>query len=260
MLEKESKFWPVRRAVLASRLSEEGSLTFSGVIRNRYFVFPHAAPDTLIRIRCFGPSIILGAKGPRLPGDAKIREEFECSVASEEDAAAFLLALGSHEPHPPEERIRQEWTLPDGTRVCIDRLADPRVPDYAEVEADSIERISQWAGILGLADEGVRSGSQTFEELAALFGVTIEDISRPLPPGMRANVPQISECWAKPVRDAVVTETALFVLSGGEGDIEAGERWASARFGGVSLLVDSVAALKGLLRLVGARSLSGGKP
>ncbi|GAB4150070.1 MAG: hypothetical protein Kow00107_00460 [Planctomycetota bacterium] len=252
MLEKESKFWPVSSDSLSKLLSRHGTLLLSGILRNSYFSFPFAPDDSLFRVRCIAGVPIIGAKGPRQPGAAKIREEQECVAESEAGAIEFMKRLGGTLHERAEERFRREWRMSDGTLICIDRLADLRVPDYCEIEALTTDAIEKWDAILGLTSGGANTGSCTFEELAAQFGVTFEEIRAPLPESVRPEESFWNDAPPLPVVDGDVVKVLRFQLTGQSGIIESGRSWARVEFADFRLVVDDGEALAGLLRLIGA--------
>lgn len=91
-------------------------------------------------------SCVMTHKGPRRPGKLKLREEIELEVASVDDAAAMLAALG-YEPMLRFEKRRSRYALA-GCRVELDEL--PHIGRFVEVEGPSESAVVEVQGLLGL--------------------------------------------------------------------------------------------------------------
>lgn len=91
--------------------------------------------------------LILTYKGPRLPGNVKMREERELIVACEQDAVALLESLG-YTPILKFEKHRESWKFLQ-CQIELDEL--PEIGFFVEVEGPDESSVQLAARSLGLA-------------------------------------------------------------------------------------------------------------
>ena len=99
------------------------------------------------------PQALLGEavvtfKGPRRPGELKIRQEEEFAVSSAGAARAALEGLGF--PATLSFEKRREYFRLGGAEVCLDEL--PQLGFFLEIEAADEATVQQVRRLLGLAD------------------------------------------------------------------------------------------------------------
>ncbi len=252
-IERELKFWPVRLHELRKALEGQGGrLLFSCLVANVYFDFPGRDPDTLFRLRVAGECAELAAKGPRLAAETKARVEHE-TLVSDPRAASDLMAAAGARPVSREERWREEWTLPDGVKVTIDRLAPDRVPLYAEIEAPTDERIRSAASRLGL--DGAESAAITFEELCTLFGISFHETAGTFPPSLRLRREPVYPACPPPAPSGKVKVSVPYLSPTGRTiTVERWGRGGYALFGASRLAVAEPEALEGILAMLRCRA------
>lgn len=180
MIERELKYWPVNSQILREKLaSANASLDYSSLVKTLYFDYAGKSPDLLFRLRDIGGQASVTAKGMRHIGDLKSRDEFETIVDSMELAQKFMQEAGFSVAGSYEERWREQWSLPTGVKVVIDRLSSPLIPDYVEIEAEDGAMIECTARSLGLF--GLMCAPITFEQLACMYGVSFFDLQTTFP-------------------------------------------------------------------------------
>lgn len=249
MIELEAKFWPVDRISLAKKLDSLGRLNFSSLMSTRYFLFPEVPADCLFRLREIGHIATLTSKGPRQHKDVKARDEYETLVSNSDSAVSLIEFAGGIQDGLPEERWRQEWKLPRGITVVIDRLPDARVPDYCEIEGPDGASIFGEAEELGLGT--ANRGSETFNELAALFGVSSAGLHRPLPESMTTGLPRVGPSHELRYPQGDVAERKFFMASLGDILVERMVSGGRARWSQHAVDVSDTCALGGFLSQAG---------
>lgn len=110
------------------------------------------------------PPALLTYKGPRAPGDPKIREELETAVADPARLAEILARLGFHEVVVYEKR-RERWHL-DACEVALDELPD--LGWWIEIEGPDAAAIAHLQAQLGLA--ATPAVRETYVAMAATRG------------------------------------------------------------------------------------------
>lgn len=98
---------------------------------------------------------MLTFKGPREPGETKIREELELRVSDAAMMTRILDRLGYRESIRYETR-RQSWFL-SRCEVSLDEL--PRLGWFAEVEGPSVKAVEELAARLALPPESLEQSS-----------------------------------------------------------------------------------------------------
>jgi len=156
-LEIEVKFRIADPADVRRRIIDAGAEPAGTVLEhNTYFDLPGGklrCADCGLRIRVNeGPDgrtrTVLTHKGPRRPGELKIRSEAEVGVDSAEAAAAVLAALG-YEPVLSFQKRRATFQL-GGAEIVLDEL--PELGSYLEIEAADEQTVQRARARLGLAD------------------------------------------------------------------------------------------------------------
>ena len=158
-LEIEIKFKVDDPAALREKLAAAGAQRVGEVLESN--VFFDTPDDSLrqqgtgLRLRTeYGPDgselrTLVTAKGPRRPGELKIRSEHELVAASHEEGRAFLQTLGYRSALTFAKR-RETFRLGDA-EIVIDEL--PELGFFMEIEAPTEQRVQDVRGRLGLADE-----------------------------------------------------------------------------------------------------------
>ena len=157
-LEIEAKFRLSDPEEMRSRLAAAGAEPAGKVIEDNAF-FDTAGAQLLrndcglrVRTACDDSGqqhCTLTYKGPRRPGELKVREEAEAVVASAESAKAILTGLG-YEPTIAFQKRRESYRL-DDARVELDEL--PQLGFFLEIEADDEPTLQDARAKLGLADQ-----------------------------------------------------------------------------------------------------------
>ena len=157
-LEIEAKFRLSDPDEMRSRLAAAGAEPVGTVLEdNAFFDTPAGqllANDCGLRVRTTRDGAgqqrcTLTYKGPRQPGELKIRQEEEAVVESASSAKAILAALG-YEPTLSFQKRRQSFRLGEA-RIELDEL--PQLGFFLEIEADDEPSLQAARGQLGLADE-----------------------------------------------------------------------------------------------------------
>lgn len=104
-------------------------------------------------------------KGPRAPGELKIREEIETEIGGADHAAGILAAIGFVETLRFEKR-RETWRL-NGATIELDTL--PEIGAFIEIESTSEDAVRAVAERLRLPDAD--RVSDTYVALLAARGV-----------------------------------------------------------------------------------------
>lgn len=255
MLERELKFWPVCRPTVHANLVAIGKLDFSTIMQSLYFDHPQRPPDSLFRLRSFCGETYLTAKSPRHEDDLKSRDEFESLVSSRDGAIHFLKAMGFVIHGGIEERWREQWVMPDGTVVVLERMAHPDVPDYVEIEGADSEAIFSCAKSLGL--EQTRYAPITFDQLALLHGVSFEGLQRPMDASLAGDrIEHHRKTRAVVVRGSVLE--SLEVCHACRGSINIHEEGGKVQCGGLQFDVQKPLEICSFLRLAGLEIKKGG--
>jgi len=157
-IEIEAKFRLPDVDKLRERLSAAGARRRAAVLEhNTYFDTPENAlrdSDRGLRIRAIETSgaeapALLTYKGPRRPGELKIRQEEEVTVSSVADAEALLAGLG-YRPTMAFQKRRESFEL-EAAKVELDEL--PELGFFLEIEAGDERTVNQVRSKLGLAEE-----------------------------------------------------------------------------------------------------------
>ncbi len=155
-LEIEVKFRIDDAEAMRRRLVEAGARPAGRVLeRNTYFDLPGGElrkSDRGVRIRVNEAAdgetwTVMTSKGPRRPGELKIRPEAEVGVESFAAAAAVLESLGYGRTLSFQKR--RETFLYADAEIVLDEL--PQLGFYLEIEADSEEAVQRTRAALGLA-------------------------------------------------------------------------------------------------------------
>ncbi len=179
--EIEVKLGPIEPEPVRQRLLRlAGPLVGSGLEVNCIFDTPDRSllnADCGLRIREFeptGPSSGPGPparrawltyKGPRRPGQPKVREELETAVDNPASLAEILRQLGYRQVVVYQKR-RQTWHL-GGCEVALDEL--PGLGWWVEIEGPDEAAVMHVRQRLGLS--GLEPVTQTYVELAVAHGV-----------------------------------------------------------------------------------------
>lgn len=159
-IEIEAKFRLADPQRMRSKLADLGARRLGEVLEdNTYFDTPDGAlrrADCGLRIRTARApdgqtTIVLTHKGPRRPGEMKVRAETEVGLSSAADAAALLAALG-YQPALSFQKRRESFELA-GARVELDEL--PEMGFFIEIEAADEPAVDRVREKLGLAGEPI---------------------------------------------------------------------------------------------------------
>ena len=159
-MEIEAKFRVADPDAARRALADAGAQPAGSVLEhNTYFDTPDARlrrEDRGLRIRVNEPpdgpgETIVTYKGPRRPGDLKIRPETELAVAGADAAAELLTALGFR-PGVSFQKRRERFGL-GGARIVLDEL--PEMGFFLEIEADDEQAVRRARTRLGLDDQPV---------------------------------------------------------------------------------------------------------
>jgi adenylate cyclase class 2 len=169
MLEVEQKFRVADHAEVIARLKQLGA-TAHGEIEQRDTYYAHPArdfakTDEALRIRCVGEKSFITYKGPKLDATTKTRREIELPIASPEEFAELLTALGFAVVAEVAKRrqIMRVEGPPFGVEVALDKINGLGSFVELEVAAEMADldaardQIAQLAIELGLTDNERRS-------------------------------------------------------------------------------------------------------
>ena len=156
-IEIEAKFRLDDPAGMRCRLDAAGATPARRVLEhNTYYDDANGSlrrGDRGLRVRVEragdGESVaILTYKGPRRPGELKVRAEYETVVGSADAAAEILAGLG-FAPVLGFQKRREYFEL-DGAEICLDEL--PELGWFLEIEAPDEQSVGRLRQRLGLAD------------------------------------------------------------------------------------------------------------
>ena len=156
-IEIEAKFRLEDPAAMRRRLDDAGATRARRVLEhNTYYDDADGSlrrGDRGLRVRVErtddGASVaILTYKGPRRPGELKVRPEHETVVGSPEALTEILAALG-YTPVLGFQKRREYFDL-GGAEICLDEL--PELGWFLEIEADDEETVRRLRRRLGLAE------------------------------------------------------------------------------------------------------------
>jgi len=183
-LEIEGKFRLSDPVAFRERLAAAGAEAAGKVLEhNTYFDTPDGrlrAGDCGLRVRVIQgpgapPRAVLTYKGPRRPGELKVREEAETPVDSAQAVEAILTALGFSAKVRFQKR-RESFRL-GGARVELDEL--PELGFFVEIEAEEERTVQQVRRALGLGDAPAITASyvqMVAEHLAAEPGSATKEL------------------------------------------------------------------------------------
>lgn len=160
MNEIEVKVLDIDRAAVESRLAGLGAELLSDELLSAvFFDFPDhrlAAAGKLLRLRREGDRNRLTYKRRIGEEGAKVREEREVAVGDFEACRLVLTGLGLRETKPVEKR-RTSYRLGAAT-IAIDHHVGEHsfIPEFLEIEAESVEAVRAVAERLGFAPEALR--------------------------------------------------------------------------------------------------------
>jgi adenylate cyclase, class 2 len=157
---------------LIKKLKEVGAVNKGKLIMRDYYFDSDgimSAADSCLRLRVEKEytskrlsQCVLCYKGPRIPGQFKVREEIETAVGSAENTAAILARLGWKQSLVID-KIRELWYFED-TLVCLDTLG--LIGLFVEIEGRSEQAVSKVKKVLGLMDSV--SEKRSYAELIGL--------------------------------------------------------------------------------------------
>ncbi|HTW91007.1 MAG TPA: class IV adenylate cyclase [bacterium] len=155
MHEVEVKILDIDRAAVEGRLAALGAeLCFDGRLDASFFDFPTGhlgLAGSLLRLRQEGNRAVLTFKRRTEEEGAKVREENEVAVADFDACRKLLEAMGMIETSRVEKH-RTSYRLGPAT-VVIDRYVGELsfIPEFVEVEAESVDAVRFVAAQLGFA-------------------------------------------------------------------------------------------------------------
>lgn len=120
----------------------------------------------LLRLRSVGARAELTVKGKGVVGKLIVRDEINCGIDDFKAMKKLLKALGYTKIWRDREKKREEWFLPSGEKVDIDRW--PIGEPYAEIEGKNWRAILRAIKALGL--ERNELAAKTSTELLRLWG------------------------------------------------------------------------------------------
>ncbi|MDD9953683.1 MAG: class IV adenylate cyclase [Candidatus Woesearchaeota archaeon] len=139
-MEVELKFFAIEKDEIITKLEEIGATKeFESTVEDVCFENAHTtyknAEANLLRLRTMNGNIFLTAKGPRIPGPMKTREETEVEVVDYEAMKNLLEQLG-YTPTPTHTKKRTHFTHTDA-HFEIDE--HDFCPPFLEIETTSAE-------------------------------------------------------------------------------------------------------------------------
>ena len=156
-VEIEAKFQLTEPEAMRRLLAELGAEALGAVLeQNTYFDRADRSlqgRDCGLRLRVEqaggeASRVMLTYKGPRRPGELKIRQEEEVGVSSAKATRAILAGLG-YEPTLSFQKRRERYRLGRAV-VCLDEL--PELGFFLEIEAPDERAVQDVRKTLGLGD------------------------------------------------------------------------------------------------------------
>lgn len=160
MHEVEVKILDIDRAAVEGRLAVLGAeLCFEGRMDASFFDFPTGRlglAGSLLRLRQEGDRAVLTFKRRKEEEGAKVREESDVTVGDFDACRRLLEAMGLVETSRVEKH-RTSYRLGPAT-VVIDRHLGKLsfIPEFVEVEAESVDAVRSAAAQLGFASTDLR--------------------------------------------------------------------------------------------------------
>ncbi|MEM8892205.1 MAG: class IV adenylate cyclase [Bacteroidota bacterium] len=161
MKEIEVKILEIDRKALVSRLEELGAeKSFDGEMLALFFDTEEGniyKSGDVLRLRKEGEETVLTYKKFISQEEAKIMEEFETSIGDIVQMRAILDLL-NFKVTKKTRKFRTQYELGD-THVVIDNYQDEleAIPEFMEIEAPGMERISEVLELLGYSVEDCKS-------------------------------------------------------------------------------------------------------
>jgi len=158
--EIEAKILDIDRVAVEARLAELGArLLFDGRMDAAFFDFPSRRlgnRGALLRLRREGDKTFLTFKRRVSDEEAKVREETEVGVEDFDQCLRVLEGLGLIELYKVE-KYRTAYEL-GSAKVVIDRHVGKlaHIPEFVEIEAESVGDVRSVAGRLGFPAEELR--------------------------------------------------------------------------------------------------------
>ncbi|MDA3623956.1 class IV adenylate cyclase [Saccharopolyspora sp. WRP15-2] len=170
-IEHEAKILDVDADILQKRILAEGGHKHGETLQRRY-VYDIAPGDATrwIRLRDTGREITLTIK-EILHDGIDGTQETEVAVDDFEATNAILAKLG-YQPKAYQENKRVSFTL-DDAEIEIDTW--PRIPTYAEIEAESKEQVIAIAARLGYSEDQLTGENTT--KVYARYGIDLSSIT-----------------------------------------------------------------------------------
>lgn len=170
-IEHEAKILDVDADTLEKQILAEGGVKVGEALQRRYvFDITPGDESKWIRLRDTGRKITLTIKEITHDGIDGTRET-EVTVDDLEATKVLLGKLG-YTPKAYQENKRVSFTL-DGAEIEIDTW--PRIPTYAEVEAESKDKVVEIAARLGYSEDQLTGENTT--KVYARYGIDLTTIT-----------------------------------------------------------------------------------
>lgn len=162
MKEIEVKFLEIDKNSVIERLKDkEAQKIFEGEIKAIYFDYPDGkleSKDKVLRLRKIGDKTELTYKSPSTnDSNMKIREEYTINSNNFEEAKNVLQGIDLKQIYSLE-KYRESYAL-DQVRFEFDKFEE--IPEYLEIEADSEEKIKEYAKMLDLSIDEAKDWPET---------------------------------------------------------------------------------------------------
>ena len=192
MKEIELRFLNYNKADTIKKIIKLGGIQIHKPILYEYIVFSHPLKkdrtDSYIRVRKENNKVTLTYKCDL---KSKYVDEYETSVSDYEQTIAILNKLGAKKRYQIQ-KLREKWKIKGCKEIVFDQY--PGVPEYMEVECNSVKRLDDLILKLGLFTEKQFQIDSLFKELYDLSkrdkedDLTFTSVKKVIKPYIRKNL------------------------------------------------------------------------
>lgn len=189
MKEFEHRYITYNKSNIIDKLKKLGAIQIHKPIIYKYIVFIHPLKerDNYIRIRKEFDKVTLTYKCNLRK---KYVDEYETEVSDYDQTVEILYKLGAKKKYEIQ-KLREKWKIKDCKEIIFDTY--PGLPEYMEIECDSVNNIKKLEKELDLNEEKFHAGS-LYEELYGLSNdrkhnddLTFETVKKVIKPYIKKN-------------------------------------------------------------------------
>ena len=189
--EYELRYINYKKADIIKKLKSLGAKQIHKPMIYEYTVFAHPIKkdqaDSYIRVRKEFNKISLTYKDNL---KSKYVDEYETLVSDYESTIDILYKMGLKKKYSIQ-KLREKWSIKGCKEIVFDTY--PALPDYMEIECDSVENIKKLEKKLGLSEEKIFHAGSLYKDLYNTSDrnsnndLTFETVKKVIKPYIRKN-------------------------------------------------------------------------